>query len=37
VTADLRPSGAPATTEEVGEAVVAAIGHSGAGWTTGPT
>jgi 3-isopropylmalate dehydrogenase len=26
VTADLRPSGAPATTEQVGEAVCAAIG-----------
>jgi 3-isopropylmalate dehydrogenase len=26
VTADLRPSGAPATTEQVGESVCAAIG-----------
>jgi hypothetical protein len=26
VTADLRPSGAPATTEQVGQAVCAAIG-----------
>jgi len=26
VTADLKPSGAPATTEQVGEAVCAAIG-----------